>query len=106
MVKKLTDPIHDMCISQGGNKMGSDQDADFWDRSTIMFIMFIVQYFLRTANTVLRHFSTSFPLLRTEADLLDEIQTKDLRVFLLAIHSHIIHLCLEISISSNSRNLK
>ncbi len=34
MVIKLTDPIHDMCISHGGNKMGSNQDADFWDRGT------------------------------------------------------------------------
>jgi hypothetical protein len=32
MVIKLTDPIHDMCIiSHGGNKMGSNQNADFWD---------------------------------------------------------------------------
>ncbi len=42
-----------------------------------------------------------------EAEFLDEIQTKVLRVFLLAIHSHlyILQLCLEISISSNSLNL-
>ncbi len=38
--------------------------------------------------------------LTPEAEFLDEIQTKVLRVFPLAIHSH-----LEISISSNSRNL-
>ncbi len=36
---------------------------------------------------------------------MDEIQTQVLRVFLLAIQSHLLQLCLEISISSNSRNL-
>ncbi len=43
----------------------------------------------------------------TEAEFLDEIQTKVLKVFLLAIHSHLytLQLCLEISISSNSHNL-
>jgi hypothetical protein len=42
-----------------------------------------------------------------EAELLDKIQTKVLRVFLLTIHSHLytLQLCLEISISSNSPNL-
>jgi hypothetical protein len=42
-----------------------------------------------------------------EAKFLDEVQTKVLRVFLLGIHSHPLHeqLCLEISISSQSRNL-
>ena len=41
----------------------------------------------------------------TEAEFFDEIRTKVLRVVLLAIHSHLLQLCLEISISSNSRNL-
>jgi hypothetical protein len=41
----------------------------------------------------------------TEAEFLDEIQTKELGVFLLVIHSQPLQLCLEISISSNSRNL-
>jgi hypothetical protein len=42
-----------------------------------------------------------------EAEFLDEIHTKVLGVFLLAIHSHlhILQLCLEFSISSNSLNL-
>jgi hypothetical protein len=40
-----------------------------------------------------------------EAEFLDEIQTKVLRVFLRAIHSPPLQLCLEISISTNSRNL-
>jgi hypothetical protein len=40
-----------------------------------------------------------------EAEFLDEIQTKVFRVFLLAIHSHLYSFALEISISSNSRNL-
>jgi hypothetical protein len=40
-----------------------------------------------------------------KAEFLNEVQTKVLRVFLLAIHSHLIQLCLEIYISSNSRNL-
>jgi hypothetical protein len=42
-----------------------------------------------------------------EAEFLEEIQTKVLRVFHLVIHSHLytLHLCLEISISSKSRNL-
>jgi hypothetical protein len=42
-----------------------------------------------------------------EAEFLDEIQTKVFRVFLLAIHSQLytLQLCLEISVSSNSRNL-
>ncbi len=61
MVKKLTGPIHDMCISHGGNKMGSDPDADFWDRGTYRMIK---KYSLCTANIVLRHFRTSFPLRR------------------------------------------
>ncbi len=39
------------------------------------------------------------------AEFLDEIQKKVLRVFLLAIHSHPLQLWLEISTSSNSRNL-
>ncbi len=39
----------------------------------------------------------------TEAEFLDIIQTKIVRLFLLAIHSHLY--CLEIYISSNSRNL-
>ncbi len=38
-----------------------------------------------------------------EAEFLDEIQTKGLRVFLLSFHP--LQLCLEIFISSNSRNL-
>ncbi len=41
----------------------------------------------------------------TEAEFSDEIQTKVLRVFLLAIHQSPLQLCLEISITSNSRNL-
>jgi hypothetical protein len=41
-----------------------------------------------------------------EAEFLDEIHTKDLRVFLLAIHIHLYSFsCLEIHIYSNSRNL-
>ncbi len=42
-----------------------------------------------------------------EVKFLDEIQTTVLRVFLLAIHSHLysLQLCLEIYFSSNSRNL-
>ncbi len=42
-----------------------------------------------------------------EAEFLDEIQTKVFRVFFLAIHSNLYtqQLCLEIFISSNSRNL-
>ncbi len=41
-----------------------------------------------------------------EAEFLDEIKTKVIRVYLQAIHSHLyLQLCLEISISSNSRNL-
>ncbi len=40
-----------------------------------------------------------------EADFLDDIKTKVLRVFLLAIHSHLYSFAFEISISSNSRNL-
>jgi hypothetical protein len=39
----------------------------------------------------------------SEAEFLGEIQTKVLRVFLLAIHSHLYSF--EISISSNSRNI-
>jgi hypothetical protein len=43
-----------------------------------------------------------------EAEFLDEIKTKVLRVFLFVIHSHLytLQLCLEISISSNWRNLQ
>ncbi len=41
----------------------------------------------------------------SEAELLDEIQTKVLRVLLLVIHSHPSTALLEISISSNSLNL-
>ncbi len=42
-----------------------------------------------------------------EVKYLDEIQTKIFKVFLIAIHSYLytLQLCLEISISSNSRNL-
>jgi hypothetical protein len=40
-----------------------------------------------------------------EAEFLEEIQKKFLRVFHLTIHMHPLQLCLEISISSNSRNL-
>jgi hypothetical protein len=43
--------------------------------------------------------------MKPEAEFLDEIQKKVLRVFLLAIQSHPLQLCTEISISSNSRNL-
>jgi hypothetical protein len=42
--------------------------------------------------------------LRTEAEFLDEIQTKVLRIFLLVIQSPL-QLCLEIFISPTSRNL-
>ncbi len=41
----------------------------------------------------------------TKAEFLDEIQTKVLRVFLLAIHSHLYSFALRFSFSSNSRNL-
>jgi hypothetical protein len=41
----------------------------------------------------------------TEAEFLEEIQTKVLRVFLLDIYNHHYSFCLEIYISSNSRNL-
>jgi hypothetical protein len=42
-----------------------------------------------------------------EVEYLDEIQTKIFKVFLIAIYSYLytLQLCLEISISSNSRNL-
>ncbi len=42
---------------------------------------------------------------KTEAEFLDEIQTKVLGVFLLANYSHSLQICIEIYISSNSRNL-
>jgi hypothetical protein len=41
----------------------------------------------------------------TEAEFLDEIRTKVLRVFHVAIHRHLYSFAFEISISSNSRNL-
>jgi hypothetical protein len=40
-----------------------------------------------------------------EAEFVDEIQTKVLRVFPLAFPSHLYSFCLEISISSNSSTL-
>ncbi len=44
---------------------------------------------------------------KPEAEFLDKIQTKGLIVFLLAIHSNLrtLQLCIDIYISSNSRNL-
>ncbi len=46
------------------------------------------------------------PIAPPEAEFLDEIQTKFLRVFLIDVHSHLyLQLCLEIYISSNSRIL-
>jgi hypothetical protein len=40
-----------------------------------------------------------------KAEFVDEFQTKFSKFFLLAIHSHLCSFCLEIYISSNSRNL-
>jgi len=49
--------------------------------------------------------SVIIEVLSIEAEFLDEIQTKVLRVFLLAIHSHLYSFALRLAISSNSRNL-
>jgi hypothetical protein len=49
------------------------------------------------------HESARNSLLGLEAEFLDKIQTKVLRVYLLAIHSHLYSF--EIYISSNSPNL-
>ncbi len=55
---------------------------------------------------LLFHFTVPLRCCRTEAKFMDEIQTKVFRViFLLVIHSHLYIALLEISISSNSRNL-
>jgi hypothetical protein len=73
-----------------------------WDSLGLVSLM---HYYSVPDQCVLSVFPWTMRLLddvSLEAELLDKIKTKVLRVFLLAIHSH---LCLEISISSNSRNL-
>jgi hypothetical protein len=62
-------------------------------------LMYLSQWLLCPEYVLSRGFYS------TEAECLDEIQTKVLRFFLLAILSHLYSFALRFYISSNSRNL-
>ncbi len=54
-----------------------------------------------TAKIVMHN---SFSCTYSEDELLDEVQTKVIKVFLLALHSHLYSLALSFLFSSHSRN--
>jgi hypothetical protein len=81
------------------------QSQCFFYSKNVIFIMFIPCFgSVSDYNCSGKEMRKMYKISAPEAEFLDEIQTKVLRVFLLASQSPL-QLCLEISIYSYSRNL-